>query len=115
MSLHNPFFPKHSMKFKVGGASLNPFGKNTIWNPLVPLQQTKNFIGGKGLITNSEAKKNAANEANALNAIQPSSTGSMAAGDQEALQAEQDARRNALRNMGFMKTIYAGETGGYKK
>ena len=126
MLAHNPFFPKHTMRFKtsggpsVGGVSLFPksLTKEGLWNstlnPNYALQPTKNYIAGKGAVTDAKAKANSDAADQALAAIKPASTGSMVPGSQESLQAEQDIRRQALRNMGFLKTTYAGETGGFK-
>jgi len=122
---HNPFFPKHTMCFKssgglsVGGVSLAPksLGYKDVWNsganPGVSTQQYKNWVTGKGFTTDAKAKANADAADQANMAIQAQAVGSMNPGNQESLQAEQDLRRQALRNMGFLKTTYAGETGGF--
>ena len=118
MQPHNPFFPKHTMKFKVGGASFVPsvpFGKgwsSSAYNPLVPLEQTKNAVSGKGLQTNAAMAADAADSAASVPTAPQ--VGNANAANAESLQADQDVRRNALRNMGFLKTIYAGNTGGFK-
>jgi hypothetical protein len=107
----------------IGGASLIPKSlkpkdvANSFASPIgsAPAQQLKNVVSGKGFVTDEKAKMNAQAEDAALAAIKPASTGSMTPGNQESLQAEQDLRRQALRNMGFLKTTYAGETGGFNK
>ena len=120
----NPFFPKHQMVFKVGGASLNPMDsiirpekkgsldkwKGSIFNPKVDIEQTKNAVSGKGFQTDAALAADAA----AAQAAATPQVSSMNAANAESLNAEQDVRRNALRNMGFLKTTYAGETGGWK-
>lgn len=106
------------MKFKMGGESLtnlNAFDKKSVFNPIANLQQTKNVFQGKGFNTDAVVKKKeqdqAASDAAALAAATPKA--SMGSGAQESLQAQMDIRRAALKNMGFLKTIYAGNTGGF--
>jgi len=107
------------MLFKSKGANWSPLSgitdwKSSVFNPSVDIQQTKNAVGGAGFATDAYVKaKDAAAIAAATAAANPVS--SMASADAQSLQAEQDVRRNALKNMGYLKTIYAGETGGWKK
>jgi len=114
MQPHNPFWPKHTMKFKVGGGEVfpNPLKpKKGLGNPLIPLQQTKNVFTKGDFATDEQVRAAEAEAALAGNQALPNT---QAAAMATQINAQQDLIQREAAKKSIRKTIFAGETGGFK-
>ena len=77
-------------------------------------QQIKNYVSGKGLTTDEKAAANAkADDAAAVAAAQPTSSPTSASGA-DVLRAQMDLVQQEAMKKSIKKTIFAGDTGGFK-
>jgi hypothetical protein len=136
---HNPFFPKHTMRFKSvtskvndalggmkqpswGGVTMLPKSVNvkdvlnsSLGSPtgVGATQQLKNYVQGNGMVTDDQAKKDAAVAAqDAAAAALPTSSPTSASGA-DVLRAQMDLVQQEAMKKSIKKTIFAGDTGGF--
>ena len=77
-------------------------------------QQIKNYVQGNGMVTDDQAKKDAAIAAQEdAVAAQPTSSPTSASGA-DALRAQMDLVQQESMKKSIKKTIFAGDTGGFK-